>query len=50
MILGCVVHKSIGGVLNSIPEPVDLVGNAFRQVWSALKFEFELGRPAGSAL
>src|SRR5262249_49413469 len=31
-LLGRVVHKSTGGMLNSSPEPVDLVGNAFRLV------------------
>jgi hypothetical protein len=31
------VHKSTGGIPNSIPEPVGLVGNAFRQICCALK-------------
>jgi hypothetical protein len=35
-------------MLNSIPEPVDLVGNAFRQVCCALKLELELGHPPGA--
>ena len=35
-----VVHKSTGGMLNSIPEPVDPVGNAFRSVCWGFKLEF----------
>jgi transposase len=35
-------------MLNSIPEPVDLVGNAFRQVGCALKLALELGHPPGA--
>jgi hypothetical protein len=34
-------------MLNSIPAPVGLVDNAFRQVGFALKLKLELGRPPG---
>src|SRR6516162_7122743 len=35
-------------MLNSIPEPVDPVGNAFRYVCCALKLALELGHPPGA--
>jgi hypothetical protein len=35
-------------MLNSIPGPVDLVDNTFRQICCALKLELELGHPPGA--
>jgi hypothetical protein len=36
------------GMLNSVPKPVDPVGNTCRYVFGAFKLAFELGDPPGA--